>query len=183
MITLTKLKFLTLLLCALLFAGCSSKSQAADEDEDKDLFVEYNDLSYPKRIETLAMGELANYRYREKGRSLSLGRRGSRRSLEGGSMTSRRQLLRAARSAIGTPYVVGGTSPGGFDCSGLVCWAYGNVGIKLPRTAREQSVVGTQIRDVEDMQAGDIVAFRHPKRGYHTGIYVGDGKFIHSPRL
>ena len=92
------------------------------------------------------------------------------------------QLLRHARAAIGTPYVLGGSAPGGFDCSGLVHWAYKNVGVKLPRTAREQAVVGESIRNIEDMRAGDIVAFRHPKRGYHTGIYVGDGKFIHSPR-
>ncbi|MDE5878513.1 MAG: C40 family peptidase [Desulfovibrio sp.] len=92
------------------------------------------------------------------------------------------KLLQHARSAIGTPYVLGGSTPGGFDCSGFVHWAYKNVGVKLPRTAREQSVVGESIRNVEDMRAGDIVAFRHPKRGYHTGIYVGDGKFIHSPR-
>ena len=92
------------------------------------------------------------------------------------------KLLRHARSAIGTPYVLGGSAPGGFDCSGLVHWAYKNVGVKLPRTAREQSVVGESIPKIEDMRAGDIVAFRHPKRGYHTGIYVGDGKFIHSPR-
>ncbi|WP_300126724.1 C40 family peptidase, partial [Desulfovibrio sp.] len=92
------------------------------------------------------------------------------------------KLLQHARSAIGTPYVLGGSNPGGFDCSGFVHWAYKNVGVKLPRTAREQSVVGQSIRNIEDMRAGDIVAFRHPKRGYHTGIYVGDGKFIHSPR-
>ncbi len=92
------------------------------------------------------------------------------------------KLLQHARSAIGTPYVLGGSNPGGFDCSGFVHWAYRNVGVKLPRTAREQSVVGESIRNIEDMRAGDIVAFRHPKRGYHTGIYVGDGKFIHSPR-
>lgn len=92
------------------------------------------------------------------------------------------QLLRKARSAIGTPYVRGGTTPDGFDCSGFVCWTYKSVGVQLPRTAREQSVIGQRITKVEDMRAGDIVAFRHPRRGYHTGIYVGDGKFIHSPR-
>ena len=91
------------------------------------------------------------------------------------------RLLRRAHAAIGTPYVLGGTEPGGFDCSGLVCWAYRSVGVKLPRTAREQSVVGRRIKNVAEMQAGDIVAFRHPRRGYHTGIYVGNGKFIHSP--
>lgn len=92
------------------------------------------------------------------------------------------QLVKKAQSAIGTPYVYGGSKPGGFDCSGLVKWAYNSVGVNLPRTAREQSVVGEKVRNVEDMRAGDIVAFRHPKRGYHTGIYLGDGKFIHSPR-
>ena len=91
------------------------------------------------------------------------------------------QLLRKARSAIGTPYVPGGMSPGGFDCSGFVCWAYKSVGVNLPRTAREQSVVGKRINNVDDMQVGDIVAFLHPRRGYNTGIYVGDGTFIHSP--
>lgn len=92
------------------------------------------------------------------------------------------QVLTKARSAIGTPYVRGGSGPGGFDCSGFVSWAYKSVGVKLPRTAREQSVVGRRISNVEQMRAGDIVAFRHPRRGYHTGIYVGEGKFIHSPR-
>ena len=92
------------------------------------------------------------------------------------------KAVQVARSAIGTPYVPGGRNPGGFDCSGLVQWAYKSVGINLPRTAREQAVVGKRITRVEDMRAGDIVAFHHPRRGYHTGIYVGDGKFVHSPR-
>lgn len=109
-----------------------------------------------------------------------------RRSYEAAFDTNQResgqQLLRKARSAIGTPYVRGGTSPDGFDCSGFVCWTYNSVGVKLPRTAREQSVIGQRITNVADMREGDIVAFRHPRRGYHTGIYVGDGKFIHSPR-
>ena len=91
------------------------------------------------------------------------------------------RIISRARTMIGMPYVRGGRNPGGFDCSGLVQWAYKNEGITLPRTAREQSQVGTRITDVEEMRAGDIVAFRHPRRGYHTGIYVGDGKFIHSP--
>ena len=87
---------------------------------------------------------------------------------EGGPRQAK--AVQVARSAIGTPYVPGGRNPGGFDCSGLVQWAYKSVGINLPRTAREQSAVGKRITRVEDMRAGDIVAFHHPRRGYHTGI-------------
>ncbi len=104
------------------------------------------------------------------------------RQEEARDRASGQSVVKTARSAIGTPYVPGGRNPGGFDCSGLVQWAYQSVGVKLPRTAREQSVIGQRITRVEDMRAGDIVAFRHPRRGYHTGIYVGDGKFVHSPR-
>ena len=93
-----------------------------------------------------------------------------------------KRLVRKAKTALGTPYVLGGSKPGGFDCSGLVKWTYNSVGVDLPRTAREQSAVGEKINNIEDMREGDIVAFRHPKRGYHTGIYIGDGKFVHSPR-
>lgn len=91
-------------------------------------------------------------------------------------------VLQRAHKALGTPYVFGGTRPGGFDCSGLVQWAYKGAGIKLPRTAREQSRTGYSIRDRSKMRAGDIVAFRRSRGGYHTGIYLGDGKFIHAPR-
>ena len=109
-------------------------------------------------------------------------RRSYEAAFDSNQQEASQQILRKARSAIGTPYVRGGTTPDGFDCSGFVCWTYKSVGVQLPRTAREQSVIGQRITRVEDMRAGDIVAFRHPRRGYHTGIYVGDGKFIHSPR-
>lgn len=108
-------------------------------------------------------------------------RRSYEAAFDNNEQQGNQQLLRKARSAIGTPYVPGGMSPGGFDCSGFVCWAYKSVGVNLPRTAREQSEVGKRINNVDEMKVGDIVAFRHPRRGYHTGIYVGDGKFIHSP--
>ena len=89
-------------------------------------------------------------------------------------------LIEQAKTALGTPYVPGGTDTQGFDCSGFVQWAYRNVGVTLPRTAREQSVMGRPIKS-GSMMAGDIVAFNHPRRGYHTGIYLGGGSFIHSP--
>ena len=90
-------------------------------------------------------------------------------------------VLNRAHKSIGTPYHFGGTTPGGFDCSGFVQWAFKGAGIKLPRTAQEQSVSGYKIRDKSKLRAGDIVAFRR-RGGYHTGIYIGNGKFIHAPR-
>ncbi len=90
-------------------------------------------------------------------------------------------VLARAHKSIGTPYHFGGTTPGGFDCSGFVQWAYKGAGIKLPRTAQEQSLAGYKIRDKSQLRAGDIVAFRR-RGGYHTGIYIGNGKFIHAPR-
>ena len=92
-----------------------------------------------------------------------------------------RTVIQRAHKAIGTPYVFGGTRPSGFDCSGFVQWAYKGAGIKLPRTAAEQSRTGYRIRSKSQLRAGDIVAFRR-RGGYHTGIYIGDGKFIHAPR-
>ncbi len=90
-------------------------------------------------------------------------------------------VLARAHKGLGTPYHFGGTTPGGFDCSGFVQWAYKGAGIKLPRTAQEQSLAGYKIRDKSQLRAGDIVAFRR-RGGYHTGIYIGNGKFIHAPR-
>lgn len=90
-------------------------------------------------------------------------------------------VLDTADVAKGTPYVFGGTSLSGFDCSGLVRWAYKSVGVDLPRSAREQAQYGERVAK-DELREGDIVAFRHPKRGYHTGLYVGEGQFIHSPR-
>ncbi len=132
---------------------------------------------------TMAFGCAAKHSQREDNsmRAEQRFRRSYEAAFNNNEQQDNQQLLRKARSAIGTPYVSGGMSPGGFDCSGFVCWAYKSVGVSLPRTAREQSVVGKRITNVEDMRVGDIVAFRHPRRGYHTGIYVGDGKFIHSP--
>ena len=179
------------LIMGLFLYGCSGKQKSSKEDSSKnqDLFVEYNAGDFPenyrsiKTIRALKIAEKRHiYKYREQNRHRFFNWSNQNAASDEFQAGARKRLLHAARSAIGTPYVVGGTSPGGFDCSGLVCWAYGNVGVELPRTAREQSVIGRRICNIADMREGDIVAFHHPRRGYHTGIYVGDGKFIHSPR-
>ncbi len=95
------------------------------------------------------------------------------------------KILSTAFSQIGARYRYGGTSPEtGFDCAGFVKWAYGQNGIDLPRSSREQLSHGKSIPKSE-LRPGDIVVFSRrmgSARGTHAGIYVGNGKFIHSPR-
>lgn len=93
-------------------------------------------------------------------------------------------VITAARSNIGIPYKFGGSTPEtGFDCSGLVCWSYEQVGITLPRRARDQHEFGIKIDKKEDLQPGDIVVFKgtNSRTGWHSGIYTGNGMFVHSP--
>ena len=89
-------------------------------------------------------------------------------------------ISNTALSTLGTPYRLGGTSPRkGFDCSGLVAWAYARHGLSLPRTTSAQSKVGQAVSK-DGLQQGDIVVFK-AGWGLHTGIYTGRGKFVHSP--
>jgi cell wall-associated NlpC family hydrolase len=92
-------------------------------------------------------------------------------------------IVQTALSKTGRPYSRGGASPTvGFDCSGLVVWVYGKHGVKLPRTARDQSRAGSSI-PYNQLQGGDLVFFRIGSRGaYHVGIATGRGTFIHSPK-
>jgi cell wall-associated NlpC family hydrolase len=88
-------------------------------------------------------------------------------------------VMQAAGSMLGTPYRWGGSSPGGFDCSGLVQWSFAQGGIGLPRDSRSQRAATTPISEWE-LQPGDLVFYGSPV--YHVGIYMGDGQMIHSPR-
>ena len=91
------------------------------------------------------------------------------------------QLLTTARKSIGTRYKSGGMNPStGFDCSGYMMWVYSRSGIKLPRTSKEQMLVGRAVNK-KDLRVGDIVCFRISRRTTHTGMYTGNGMFIHSP--
>jgi cell wall-associated NlpC family hydrolase len=83
----------------------------------------------------------------------------------------------------GTPYKWGGQDlAAGIDCSGFVKKMFGAIGVDLPRTAAEQSLVGEPITRLEDLQKGDRLYFWEAKRGKigHTGIYLGNGYFVHS---
>lgn len=93
-------------------------------------------------------------------------------------------LVIHAMGFIGVPYRRGGSNAEtGFDCSGFVRAIYKQtVGLILPRSADEQAA-STQVIDKQELQPGDLVFFNTMRRAFsHVGIYVGDGKFIHSPR-
>jgi len=92
------------------------------------------------------------------------------------------KMLDALEKRVGkTWYVFSGSTPSGWDCSGLVLWAYERMGIELPHRASEQKLAGPL---TNDPQPGDIVSFtyRGSKSAYHVGIYLGEGKMIHAPR-
>lgn len=86
--------------------------------------------------------------------------------------------IAAARSMLGTPYRWGGSTPAGFDCSGLMMWAWARVGVSLPRTSGAQRSA-TQRITRDQLQPGDLVFSGSPVS--HVGMYVGGGQMIHSP--
>jgi cell wall-associated NlpC family hydrolase len=87
------------------------------------------------------------------------------------------RAVRVARSQLGVPYVWGGASPTGFDCSGLVMWVYGRLGVDLPHNAAALYGAGRPVR-LSAMRPGDLVFFSGLG---HVGLYVGHGRMIHAP--
>ena len=97
----------------------------------------------------------------------------------GSSVASK--IVTTAKKYIGTPYVWGGSTPKGFDCSGFVQYVFNQHGITLPRTTTEQYKVGSYVSK-SNLKAGDLVFLQNTYREgiSHVGIYVGDGKMIHA---
>jgi cell wall-associated NlpC family hydrolase len=89
----------------------------------------------------------------------------------------RATVVQAALTQIGSSYVWGGASPGAFDCSGLVMWAFQQAGISLPHSSQMQAEGGQPVA-LSDLQPGDVLTFYSDAS--HSGIYVGDGMVIHS---
>jgi peptidoglycan DL-endopeptidase CwlO len=88
------------------------------------------------------------------------------------------RAVRLARTQLGAPYVYGGASPGGFDCSGLVMWVYGRLGIPLPHNAAALYSSGRPV-SLAHLRPGDLVFFHGLG---HVGIYIGHGRMIHAPQ-
>jgi cell wall-associated NlpC family hydrolase len=96
------------------------------------------------------------------------------------TVNARPPVVSVALAQIDRPYRYGGHDPQGFDCSGLVYYAYQHNGIAIPRTSREQHRRARPVR-LQEITPGDLLFFRERKRGTsHVGLYVGEGRFVHA---
>ncbi len=115
-------------------------------------------------------------------------RRGGEPASDPGSLgPGHPEVVDVALRYLGVPYVWGGMSPSGFDCSGLTKYCYAEIGIEIPRTSRSQYRSGKHIASdrLDLLRPGDLVFFGRegdPGRVHHVGIYVGNGDFIHAPQ-
>jgi peptidoglycan DL-endopeptidase CwlO len=98
--------------------------------------------------------------------------------------TQVREMLAAAVSRIGMPYVWGAAGPRAFDCSGLVQWSFRQAGVIMPRVAADQALTGPSV-PVKDLQPGDLLFYHFdptaPDYISHVAIYLGDGRMIQAP--
>ncbi|MDE9365341.1 NlpC/P60 family protein [Luteipulveratus sp. YIM 133132] len=93
------------------------------------------------------------------------------------STSSNSSVVRIAQRYLGVPYVYGGSTPSGFDCSGLTSYVFRQIGKELPRSARAQQAAVTR---VSSPRVGDLVFYGYP--AHHVGIYVGNGQMIDAPK-
>ena len=98
-----------------------------------------------------------------------------------GNNTTADKIIATAKKYIGVPYVWGGSTPSGFDCSGFVQYVFKAHGITLPRTSKEQWNIGTSVSKA-NLKPGDLVFFANTYTTgvSHLGIYIGNNQFIHA---
>ena len=101
--------------------------------------------------------------------------------LSANSMKINKMVSKLKKHVGKTWYVFSGSTPSGWDCSGLTLWAYGQIGIDLEHRASKQESAGIKTKNPKP---GDLVVFKYKnsKTAYHVGVYIGNGDMIHAPR-
>ncbi|TWX38950.1 NlpC/P60 family protein [Frigoribacterium sp. ACAM 257] len=92
--------------------------------------------------------------------------------------TGQAAVYPAALQYVGTPYVFGGATPAGFDCSGFIMYVYAKFGVSLPHSVGSQAALGTTI-SASEARPGDVVVFND---GSHDGFYAGNGMILDAPK-
>ncbi len=100
---------------------------------------------------------------------------------ESSSANPGRQAANIALEQVGQPYRYGGSSPGGFDCSGLVQYAYSRAGLNVPRTTGQLWSAAKPVAR-QDLTAGDVLFFSIDGKMSHVGMYLGERRFVHAPQ-
>jgi cell wall-associated NlpC family hydrolase len=152
-----------------------------------------SELGHQQRLYNSIKGEIAHLIAMQRARQLALARQAQQRLTSyqasnpvTGTLTpdgyvapptQYSGVVGIAMQYLGVPYVWGGASPGGFDCSGLVMYVYAQVGVSLPHYTGAQWQMGVPVSQ-SDLQPGDLVFFDGLG---HVGIYIGGGEFIHAP--
>ena len=104
-------------------------------------------------------------------------RSSARTSLSSPASGSIATVISFLKSQVGKPYVYGASGPNAYDCSSLTKTAFATIGVDLPRTAAQQSTVGTAV-SVSDVQVGDLLFWGGRGSAYHVAVYVGDGQYL-----
>lgn len=96
--------------------------------------------------------------------------------------SKRTEALDFAKRFLGTPYVWGGTSPSGFDCSGLVQYVWKKYGLQLPRVSQQQAGAGTEVHDLNKLESMDLVLMHNTPNGPgHVAFWLGNGMILEAP--
>jgi len=162
-------------------AACDLKKAALVTDKAKLLSLKADnekklaDLTKQKSDQAVLIAKLND---QEKKYSLQLAAEQGLTYSRGGLSLSSNVVIAYASHFLGVPYVWGGTTPSGFDCSGFTQYVFAHFGIGLPRIAEAQQNVGTLVSRA-NLQPGDLVFFGNP--AHHVGIYVGNGNMINAP--